>query len=473
MRTVINSNHICALFIFFSLAEISRSQVPLSQTHVPSPSSHHQRRNTNTQLTLRHHNRLAPSLHHTTTPYSLEALLSGQGNVLSNLSYKYDLRAQYVPKNSDFFYSLAELHLTKSYKKTTWSLGRKILPWNRSEAYWGTTEINGHDGITATNPKQEGLIGFHLEQKMGALTGELFASYLFIPRLNPGNYTQGGRFFSRNEWGAAPPHTMRIKDGIAPIRYSIERPDTKETFNDFILNGSLGFSLSHQYRTGSVSGALRAYGIYKPENELRFLAKSFYKQEEYSIGYTDTSISAFVPHHTLLGTEIFHQYGSLSWNIHLSHNRPYPQKHEPLPSQSNFFILYDENYYKTTSFFSSLGYRYNPWHIGLHYLNIRQDEVYNQQRRMTALSKVPVWHKAFGFSVTYQGESSWYGFFDLKYDYHFDNTIMRGEVAYRFPRRWSVGTKVEVIQSPHQQKINYWKKYRTNDTIQTYLTYLF
>ena len=459
-------NRYCLLAITLFLAGSSWSKQPRTKASPPKkPSVRH---HINASLYVRNIQRFEKALHHHTSPNILEARIQGKGRLRWNIDYQYNLRGLLVPDNLHFFQSVSELHIGKTYEQTSWFLGRRILPWNPTEAYWGLARLNGRDGVSPIEPVQEGLIGFHLKHRTKNFIAELFASYLFLPRLNPGQYVEEGRFRSKNEWGAIPPKIMHLKDGKSPIHYTINYPDTGEIVNNIILNGSLGLSLRQLYKVGSMDGSLRAYGIYKPENTTRTVAHNFYKLNS-DIGHVSATLNPFINHHALLGIGTSHKMGSFTWNLHLSHNRPRFHTNKQ-PKDAKFFELH-ENYFNSTTLSNSLYYQYHSWRAGLHHLSIQQSELYRQ--RVTALSQIPLWHKAVGFSLEYNRRHSWKGLFDVKYDTMMSNTIIKSEVSYGFANGLSLGARGEIVQSPRQKKINYWSKLRTNDTLQTYLSYRF
>ena len=441
----------------------SWSQQYLSEKYVS------RKRNANkTTLTFRNYRHLESSLHPHISPNILEGRSSGRGTWFSNIDYKYNVKLQFVPNNSHVFYSLSEFHITKHHRQTTWSLGRKILPWNPTEARWGLGQLNGWDGISPMNPEEEGLFGFHLKHRAGGWIGEFFASYITLPGINPSYYTQEGRIFSRNEWGTIPPADVTIQDGKAPIHYTIKTPDTKEMVEDILVNGTLGLSLAHRYKAGPIAGIIRTYAIYKPENSLRSFAKSFYNLKS-DIGHVRSAIIPFINHHTLLGLGASHKIGSsFTWNIHATHNRPEigTKKHTPEPI---FFELH-ENYFDSTTITNSLFYEYGHWLLGLHHLNIHQPELYRQG---ITLGKIPPWHKVLSFSLKYRNKSSWVGLFDIKHDTHVGNTIIKSQLSYHFSNGLALGTRGEIIQAPQTKDINYWSRFRTNDTVQMFLSYQF
>ena len=423
----------------------------------------------NAKLTIRHYQRLAQPIHKNIYSSTVEAHFSDAGNFSFNLDYGYDLSAKFLTSRSSFAYSIASLYLGQSYSRTRWRLGRKVLSWNPIESYWGHSQLNGQEGFSPIATKQEGLIGFHAEHTVGGFTGEIFASYLFLPKINPEHYVEDNRIQSSNEWGSVPPEQVRIGDGIIPIRYSIHRPITEEVINDIVLNPSLGISLHQRYKLGTVQGSLRTYGLYKPENSLRFLARNIYRTDTKK-NYIDSTIVPFVHYHTLWGVALSHQVGGFTWDIHASRNSPLSPDGYQSDTGQGFFELH-EAYYNNDSIASSFSYRDGSWNLGVHYLHAPQVALYKKSAAF--LSSVPHWHKSWGLSLQYRN-NTWNGLLDVKYDTFLYNTVLKSELSYRFPFGLSLGTRAEIIQSPQERKpYNYWSNYRTNDSFQTYLSYNF
>ena len=420
------------------------------------------------ELTLRNYQRFETPLNPYASPNRLELRSKGKGRIKGNIDYQYHLKLLYDPNNSHFFQSLSELNIGSSHENGTWTLGRKILHWNPIETFWGLGELNGVDGISPVNPEHEGLIGFHMKRPMGTFTAELFASYIYLPVMNPGySLTDDKIILGKNEWGIFPPTSANIEQGQAPLRYSIDYPGTKEVF-DIITNGSIGLSLSHPYKIDSVTGNLRLYAIYKPENRLRTIARSTYRLDS-SSNHFHSLLTYGVRHHTLFGLGASQKIGSITWDFHLSHNHSEGLSTPPSPD-SDFFELHGY-YYDTTTTTNSLSYQNGPWQMGLHHLSIHQPDMYRLP--LNVLSKKSLWHEALGLSLEYRNRYAWNGLLDVKYDTQLSNTVIKSRLSYTFTSDLSLGTQLEIIQCPRPGATNYWSKLRTNDTLQTYLSYRF
>ena len=459
-------NSVTLLLLFFLLLypSLALSQTSWLESSLPKITPPE-----DSKLLIRHYQRLASPLHQNSSNYTIEGRFANAGKLAFNLDYAHDLRGRWSATNSNFAYSIGSLYLGQSRPRVKWSFGRKVLPWNPTEAYWGMSQLNGQEGFTPLDPKQEGLIGFHAEQHEGNLKGEIFASYLFLPRLNP-SYSVDDQYLLRSttEWGGLPPQSMRLNDGIAPIRYTMNRPSTEEIFRDIIINPSFGISLSQSYQIGDVRMALRTYGIYKPENSLRFVSRNFYRTDTQD-NYVDSTLSPFVHYHTLWGVALSQQLDNFTWDIHAARNRTQTSDDYESGISRNFFELH-EIYYPSVNMTSSLSYRDGPWSVGLHYYYSSQSDFY--RKSTTSLSKIPLWHRTWGFAARYSNQT-WKGLFDIKYDTIMYNTILKSELSYRFPLGLSLGMRAEFIQSPITSLYNFWRIYRTNDSLQTYLSYNF
>ena len=423
--------------------------------------------NPTTTLTFKNLQRFASPLHPHAASNLLELGTEGKGTFRFNLEYQYDANAQFIANNSHFFQSIPTFHVGQSRQQTSWFFGKKILTWNPTESGWGLARLNNLDGISPVNPNKEGLIGLHLKHRLKNWVGELFASYIYLPIMNPGHYTEKRELLSKNEWGSIPPPSMRLKDGEAPIRYTIHSPDTKEVV-DIMLNGSLGLSLLHNYTIGSVRGEIRAYGIHKPDNRLRIVAQNYFQLDS-QVGHVNSTLKPFVSYHNLFGAGASHQIGPFTWHVHINSNRPRLKIPKPA-SNSNFFELHGYDY-DSTMLANSLLFEHRSWRAGIHHLNIHQPDLYRLP--INILSKIPPWHKALGVSLEYRNQRSWSGLIDIRHDTRMKNTVAKSELSYRFDMGLSAGIIAELIQCPEPKKINYWSKLRTNDTLQTYLSYQF
>ncbi|MGK0368041.1 MAG: hypothetical protein ACI9QD_001181, partial [Thermoproteota archaeon] len=76
------------------------------------------------------------------------------------------------------------------YLGGTLTLGREVLKWSEADKYWGFGFLNNRENFDFFEPDQEGLVGSSFKKSFnfgaGKVTAHAFATFLYIPELNPG-----------------------------------------------------------------------------------------------------------------------------------------------------------------------------------------------------------------------------------------------------------------------------------------------
>ncbi|MGB0452490.1 MAG: hypothetical protein ACPGJV_02160 [Bacteriovoracaceae bacterium] len=208
---------------------------------------------------------------------------------------KVEAHSQYFQEKSHLAYSLSELYYTHQFDRVIEvGVGRKRLDWSADEGFWYLSNINGAVGINFLDERQEGKFGVHsrFQSENKKFHTELFASYFYVPSLNPRIDEEDGKIVRKSYWGRTPPSTVVVEGNQLDINYNVERPDV----SDVVFKKSFGAKIGYDWTNVSVS----AFGLYKPENQLRINAQAFPDTS----ARIQATAAPIVNHHSVFGADL-------------------------------------------------------------------------------------------------------------------------------------------------------------------------
>lgn len=364
-----------------------------------------------------------------------------------------DLR--YYHTNSDYMYSLSEGFVRYQDRKGEVTLGRKIVNWQRAEKFWNTGDLNSSRGFSLIEGNKEGLFGLHIDRKMGDFNLSLLGSYFYVPQLNPGYEYGDGRVTSRSTWVKVPPKSVKYRGELIPIYYDVERPANSEV----LLQESFGGRLAYEWERGEIY----SYGVYKPENHLRFNATATYEQ-------TDTEqvlvkVRPFVNHHLIYGTGATQKIGDLALSTEVEMVRPDKE------NKGDFFqfeeIRFSPTYIDKSMWRTSAVINKNFLRVGGHYFQLLSHEGKSDD----FFTEKSAWKRAAGFSLGYDFNDRIGADLLYKYDLVRADTIWQSDFNYRISKEMMGSLGVALLVSPRKE--SYWSPYKSNDSIFSSLSYLF
>lgn len=363
--------------------------------------------------------------------------------------------------NSDYLYSIPEAYLKYSTLRSSVSVGRKLLDWNKADRIWELGHHNGLQGFNLLGDRQEGLMGLHAERRVTRnLRVNIFASYFYIPSLNPGYKFNNGEISSPLPWTMLPPKRMQLKGKELPIHYEIGDYNAGQ----IVLQESLGAKMSYSWRGGEFS----AYGLYKPENKLRVNAEG---RLDESLERVEVTATPQVNHHLIYGLganqrisrriQVAGGVEIIDPNAHLSTDLglvdPTIIKNNKRDFDAEYFKV-QPNYQKQSYAHFGANYDASYCRVGLNYLyNFAEqpgDDVFGDSVK---------WHNAVGASVDYDFNDNLSLLMDYKYDMKMGDNVMKNEISYRFLNQMSIAVGLELIKAPSEN--SYWSAYRENDTV--------
>lgn len=363
--------------------------------------------------------------------------------------------------NSDYLYSIPEAYMQYRTLHSKVAVGRKIVDWNKADRTWELGHHNGLQGFNLLGDQQEGLMGIHAERKLARhVKLNVFASYLYLPSLNPGYKFNNGELSSPLPWTMLPPKRMLLKGKELPIHYELGEYNAAE----IALQESLGAKVAYDWK----GGAFQAYTLYKPENKLRVNAEG---RLDKSLDRVEVIATPQVNHHLIYGLganqkitrriQVAGGFEVIDPNAHLSTDLgivdPTIIKNNKRDFNAEYFKIQPS--YQRQSY-AHLGANYDASYcrLGLNYLynfaNKVGDDVFGDSVK---------WHNAVGASIDYNFNDNLSMLMDYKYDIKMGDNVIKNEFSYRFLNKMSIAVGLELIKAPSEN--SYWSAYRENDTI--------
>lgn len=374
----------------------------------------------------------------------------------NNAGSSVDLELRHLGSNGKNLYSVSEAYYTQDRGRTQVSYGRKIVDWMTMDKFWALGHVNQLQSFSLMDEKQEGLIGFHLTHQ-GKFQIGLFASYMYVPQLNPGYFIEDGQVKGQTEWSRLPPSSIKFNDGTAPVYYELQMPDMTE----IALNESLGVMIGHQWQGGKA----KVFGLYKPEAQARINATGEYQLEQ---DRAFVKAKPFANHHMVGGMQVDQDFLGLTWSAGLLYVRPILGSDPDFQFQSlKFEPLYNEERYGLLQVQLDRSY----FKANISYLKGEEKILKGAKDENNLFGGMPRWKNALGAGLDYWFNDNWGIGGDWKIDLERDDRIFSQFVTAKFFKKAQIKAGMEVLVAPRSD--SYWSQFRSNDTFFTNLAYTF
>ncbi len=402
-------------------------------------------------------------------------------NIRHSKDYEYtwadghlDLDLRFYSQKNDFLYSFSEFYLTNKNSVEEYSVGRKRLRWNTAERFWLLEDINSNQSFSLLGEKQDGLFGFHHTRKYKKFTLNIFASYMYIPQLNPVVDSEDGKVSSKAEWVKLPPTKTVVFDEVVPISYQINMPEVYK----IALQRALGVRVKYDDKIKDLAYSQAFYLMYKPENRVRVNATAYYDVDKSKV---IVEANPIVNHHMIYGTEFNTSFKEINTSTGLVMVDPTAAWGKdflvPGPDQlrGNLkeFSSDDPDFFKVKPNYDKRTYAYTNWNVGnekfggsFNYFYLfngaaEGDDFYSETSKWVNAVGLAGFVKMGRFFTL---ESKW------RYDFDRNDNLLSASLTYGHRQFWtSLG--VEMISS--RRKESYWSAYRANDIAFINVGYIF
>lgn len=381
-----------------------------------------------------------------------------------------DLSVRFYHGKEKYIASLPEGYLSFTNDNEQVILGRRILDWNASERFWALGQLNGLQGFTLLGQEQEGVSGLHYDYKSSNFKVSLLASYFFVPQMNPSLDIKDGKISSNTDWVKLPPKRTLVNNQIVPIYYDIKKPEVSEV----VLQKTLGTNVAYLWKGGSLS----AFGVYKPENNLRMNAEAFYDQK---LDQVTVKADPFVSHHVMYGMQGSQEIAKNTTvqtgvqvndpTVRLGSSLDFLKDKGATEKRNNF----ESKYFSIKPKYEKESYAYLSTVIDQPFFDISLNAIElltdNQKSSDDLYSDTVKWHRAVGLGLGYDITESFRMNVAAQYDIQMMDSLFRNEYSYHFYKEMSLAMGLEIINSPRTD--SYWSAYRANDTVYSTLSYTF
>tara|TARA_R110002072_G_scaffold64203_4_gene159568 strand:+ start:7327 stop:8619 length:1293 start_codon:yes stop_codon:yes gene_type:complete len=360
----------------------------------------------------------------------------------------------YTSNDQGAIFSLSEAYITKTQGRTSYSVGRKILPWNPNEKTWGLNELNGQRAFNLTETNQEGISGLHFVRQASYSKLHIFASFLHIPQLNPTFTTDKGIIKGKNEWANLPPTRVRFQDNDVPVYYKVIFPEISE----IILQPSAGIYNSWESSDNTFYG----YATFKPENSIRINATGYYEQFEEERALV--TAKPFVNHHVVTGLGWKNEGERVSYGVNVERISPLNGKDDSFVFES----LKIEPIYRDETFVTSqLSWNTDRFNVELAHIYLAEgnDVISN------AFAKKPRWRNAVGLGTSYSFTDNFNVNVNVKRDLELSDVVIKSQLNYKLSKHTLVSSGVQLIEAPDEN--SFWAPYRVNDSVFSRISFLY
>ncbi|MBC98345.1 MAG: hypothetical protein CME63_11380 [Halobacteriovoraceae bacterium] len=373
----------------------------------------------------------------------------------------YSAHFRHYPGAQSQIFSVPEAYIEKRMGAHEWSIGRKIINWQRNDKFWALGEVNPIKAFNLIETQREGLMGIHYRWKSSS-RWEFMAQFspLHIPQVNPTFSAEDGEVVGKNEWSYPPPEFVRFRGNEVPIHYTLVYPDMKE----LLLKTSASFSLAYHFDQARIG----IYGGYKPETGIRINATGFYEQfdEERAL----VKAKPFVNNHYFWGGSFDYQFNSRNdpdaWISSLGVEGVVPEigNDESFEFQA---LKIQPEYERLTYTTWSLDYESDLFNLGLNALYLIDGDRVNTN----VFAKKPKWRRAVGLTASWSPLSSVYLNTLYRYDIKTADMTFMSEARYEWSKHISLTAGVQIVDAPEDH--SFWAPYRSNDTIYSRLGFIF
>jgi len=355
--------------------------------------------------------------------------------------------------------SVPEAYISRNIGKSEYSVGRKIISWQKSSPFWAMGEINPLKNFNLLEQDQEGLFGLHFERKTKSWGLMLYASAVNIPQVNPTFSAENGVVTGKNEWSYPPPSAVRFRGNDIPIFYTVEYPE----ISDIVLQNSAAMKVDYFGSTAHCS----VFGGVKPEPGIRINATGFYDQT----GSDRAVVKAkpFVNYHYFWGSGCDKTFDSvLSGSLDISGGIEGVIPNRGTDESFEFEALKIQPVYERITYLSAEAKWSNPYaSLSLNSLYLADGDTVNTN----VFAEKPRWRQAVGGQFSWDILERLSVFMDYKYDLKTRDTALLTRIDYRMFKHVSIGAGLQVLDSPDDN--SFWAPFRSNDSVIGELAYLF
>jgi len=375
---------------------------------------------------------------------------------------KFDFTARYNDAGG-FEWALREGQITYLREYSEFSMGLIVFKWSEIDRIWGLGKINNRVNIDYFNPGQSGLPGFRFNQRLAkSLEIETYASFLYIPELNPSYKInkEEGTVVSKNPWAPPPEQETTITSGGEPkkIFYHVFVPD----FADIILKLSAGFNIRYSFFENL---HLSGFYLQKPENNLSNTAKLEINSNTLQ---PNIYVTPRLYYHEIWGGQITYETKTKQIQLYTSYlsSKPdsKPENKDVVEAGGFPFQLekQQEEYWGTGLIYLFLG---GSIHIG----QLSRVSTFNDN---SVLSKKPRWGEAANLSLVYNFYPNLSFFTEIFYDYSNHDRLFSVDLTYVLNQSLALSLGANVLTSP-QNGVGFWNPFKANDSIYAKLGLVF
>lgn len=359
-------------------------------------------------------------------------------------------------------FSVKEAYASFGSKSTKMYLGRRILPWSTIDQTWGFGKLNNRSNFNGFEPGQEGLTGFFLKKRMGKTTLEGYASYLYIPEMNPSlDINKVERTItSRSPWVRPPSDSIENPSGGGeiPVLYDVDYPD----LSDVVFRYSLGLSAKIDIADNF---ELKGFWTKKPENSISISA--------------DVQLLTAAPQKLVatVNPEVYyHDVTGLSANFDLSdyfklyvgYMGIFPEEFPDTGETPFDFRPFKEEKINEEYVGGGLVYGDHKTSFGIHYVA----RISKFKLGEDLLSEAPRWNQAINVNVSFLLSRRLRAFVDFKYDMLSLDRLGMLTADYQLNKKFRIGGGIQAVGAPRDEG-TYWGQFRNNDSLFTHLRYVF
>lgn len=354
--------------------------------------------------------------------------------------------------------SVPEAYVSRHIGRSEYTVGRKIINWQKSSPFWAMGEINPLKNFNLLEQDQEGLFGLHFARKTKSWGFMVYASGINVPQINPTFSAEDGRVVGKNEWSYPPPAAVRFRGSDIPIFYTIEYPQAA----DVALQNSVAMKLDFNGESLHCS----VFGGRKPEPGIRINATGFYDQAG------DRAVvraKPFVNHHYFWGSGCDRTIDNvLSGSVEISAGVEGVVPERGTDESFEFEALKIQPVYERLTYLTAQAKWRNDFaSLSLNSLYLADGDTVNAN----VFAEKPRWRRAIGGQFSWDILESLSLFMDYKFDVKTKDTVFLSRMDYRLFKHVSVGAGIQILDAPDEN--SFWAPFRSNDSVVGQLAYLF
>ena len=353
--------------------------------------------------------------------------------------------------------SVPEAYISRNIGRSEYTLGRKIVDWQKSSPFWAMGEINPLKNFSLMEQDQEGLFGLHFARKTDSWGFMVYASGINIPQINPTFSAEDGTVIGKNEWSYPPPSAVRFRGSDIPIFYTVEYPEASK----IVLQNSVAMKIDYK----SDFAHCTLFGGRKPEPGIRINATGFYDQ---SGDRAVVRAKPFVNHHYFWGSGCDKSFDALSGKLEISAGVEGVVPERGTDESFEFEALKIQPVYERLTYMTAQAKWSNPYaSLSLNSLYLADGDTVNTN----VFAEKPRWRRAVGGQFSWSVLENLSVFMDYKFDIKTRDTVFLSRMDYRIFKHVSVGGGVQILDSPDEN--SFWAPFRSNDSFVGQVAYLF